>query len=187
MALAAEIDVGRLHVPMDQTCSPQLRQRVAKIHGQIDGAGLGHGGVGQVTVQGCPEFRQKIDVIADAVLLGLDLVAVKAVQIGTARKGLQLFQLCLVVGDHLLVIGLRSLFIGSGACENQSVHLLLGFRNGNMLERIELVGLGAFDGIDCDAASAAQAVLYLHIGHKCRIEFDFCQMIRLLQLIQLLF
>ena len=185
MALGAEIDIAGLHVSVDEAGLPQVREGVAQVHGQIDRAGMGHLGLQQIALQRRAVLGQEEHVEADAFFLGTDLIAAEGIQVGAGGQSLHLLQLGLIVGHHLLVVGLSRFLVGGRAGEDQGFHLPLGLRHGDVLEDVELVGPGAFDGVDAGAAPTAQTLLHLHIGQQRCIEFKFCQAFRLLQLIQL--
>ena len=157
--------------------SPAARRsaRAAQVHRQIDGAGLGDLVFSKVPFQGSAVFRQKEHVEADAFLLGPDLIAPKAVQIGAVGQSFQLLQLRLVIGHHLLVVGLGRVVVRRRAGEDQSLHLPLGFRHRDVLENIKLIGLGALYTVDRGAAPLPEAFLDLHVCQQCSIEFDICQ------------
>ena len=81
MALRAEIDVGRLHVAVDETSRTQVDERVAKIHPEVHRAYMRHGVVAQVVDQRFALLGQKIHVVADGVFLRHDLIAAVTGQI----------------------------------------------------------------------------------------------------------
>ena len=180
MPLRIEIDVGRLDVAVDQTRRAQIDQRVAEIHAEIDGGELRHGVVVQVFDKRFALLRQKIDVIADGVLLRLDLVAAVSRQIGAAGKRLERFQLLLIIRYDLLIIFLGLLGRRGGTGIDQCVYLRLGFRDGNMLENVNLAALCAPHGIYGGAAAGTDALHDLHVGQQWGNELELGQIVRLL-------
>ena len=81
MPLRAEIDVRRLDVAVDEPGLPQIEQRAAKIHRQIDRAKARHGVVIEIIDQRFAVLCEQIHIVADAVFLRRDLIAAEAVEI----------------------------------------------------------------------------------------------------------
>ena len=164
---------------MDEPRLAQAAQRAAQIHAQIHRARLRHGRPGQHLGEGLAVFGEQVDLKADAVFLGLDLVAAVAADVRAGRELFERLELRLIVGGDLLVVILRILDRGGRAGEHQRVDLLR-FRNADMLQIIGLIAFCALYDIDRCTAAHADAFDDFHVRQQRRYHFQFWQTIRLL-------